>query len=361
VTNIATPYRAPLWAELGRLIPLTVALLAEDEHNRQWRVDLEDTTYRVLRCHARPVFRTDDTTFYAPSVVLLRALRRRPRAVVLDGWESPAYLAAMALCRALRIPVFASYRSTGLTHRFRGGPVAATRSWFMRSADGVLTAGTASTAAVTAMGVPRARVGEGFNTVDVQRFGAALDVEASSRDGHHFLYVGMLIPRKNVDGLLAAFAAMRGPADLLTIVGTGPEETVLRRQVADLGLGGRVRFRGHLDGRDLVEAYAQAQTFVLASHTEVWGLVVNEALAAGLHAVVSSTAGVAPEIDGMPGVFVAKPHPEDLARGMRCSRQRWNGRIRNHPIAAHTPLALAEVVAAMVSGPPGAVLVRGAR
>ncbi len=355
VTNIATPYRAPLWDALGARVRLGVAVMADSEHNRQWEVDLAARNFQVVRCRARPIYRTDDNTVYAPSLRLLAAVSARPRAMLIDGWESPAYIAAKLWARILGVPVFASYRTSG-SHRFTSGPVAAVRAWFLRSSQAVLTGGTASTADVTAMGIPRQRVVEGFNTVDVARFAEGAD-RARRRGGpagggHRFLYVGMLIQRKNVRGLIEAFASARGPGDTLTIVGTGPLAPELRAQVHALGLQGVVRFRGHLDGDALTAAYGEADTFVLSSRTEVWGLVVNEALAAGLHVVVSDVAGVAPNIAGMPGVFPVSPTPQDIARGMAASRESWTGPCRNHPITAHTPEALAAVVVDMVGAEP---------
>jgi glycosyltransferase involved in cell wall biosynthesis len=179
--------------------------------------------------------------------------------------------------------------------------------------------------------------------------------------------VGQLIARKNVGALLEAFAQVRGPDDTLSIVGTGPLEADLRARAAGLGLHGAVTFHGHLQQDGLIEVYAAASTMVLPSTREVWGLVVNEALAAGLHAVVSTKCGIAPSIRDMPGVVLADPTVEGLAEGLRESRDRWTGPIADHPIRRHTPDALAAAVSAAVgriagtrtirlddSAPPGA-------
>jgi glycosyltransferase involved in cell wall biosynthesis len=356
VTNIPTPYRAPLWEEIATRRPLQVALLADTEPNREWSVDLRDDRYDVIRLRAKVLGRPRGTTVYAPSSRLLRVMARRPRAVVLDGWESPAYLAALLWARVLHVPVIASYRSTRTTHRYRRGPVAAVRGRFFRQAAVVLTAGPASTAAVRAMGVPEARIVEGFNTVDVARFadGAAF-ARAAAVDtcpGHQFLYVGQLIRRKNVDGLLHAFAAARAADDRLTVVGTGPLDDDLRKLAAELGVTAEVHFAGHLDGDALVAAYAAAHTLVMPSHEEVWGLVANEALSAGLHAVVSDRCGITPSIAGMPGVLVTSPEPADIAATLRRSRETWTGWRADHPIKHHTPAALAAIVVDAVRDMP---------
>jgi glycosyltransferase involved in cell wall biosynthesis len=347
VTNVPTPYRAPLWAELGARHDLTVALLADSEPNRSWTVDLDRAAYSVVSLQARPLTTSGDSTIYAPSAQLLGMIRRRPRAMVLDGWESPAYLAARWWARRLHVPVIASYRSTLSTHRHHTGPVPALRRWFFHGADTVLTAGKASTDAVTAMGVPRSRIVEGFNTVDVERFSAGAARHRSSqpaRPGHHFLYVGQFIERKNVEALIIAFAAMREPEDTLTLVGGGPLENELRALGQVLELADELVFLGNLDGDDLVAAYAAANTLVLPSTEEVWGLVVNEGLAAGLHAVVSTACGITPSIAEMPGVIPTGPTAREIEDGLRRSRLSWNGPLADHPVTLHTPEALSEVV-----------------
>jgi len=354
VTNVPTPYRAPLWAALGEQHDLTVALLADSEPNRSWSVDLDRDRYSVVSLRARTLATSGDSTIYAPSAQLLNliAKRPRPRAMVLDGWESPAYLTAHWWARRLGVPVIASYRSTLATHRYTSGPVCVLRRWFFHGADLVLTAGQASTEAVTAMGVPRARIVEGFNTVDVERFAAgAARFRAGhrARPGHHFLYVGQFIARKNLHAMIQAFAVMRDPQDTLTLVGGGPLEGELRALGEALGLGPSLSVVGNLDGDDLVKAYAAANTLVLPSSQEVWGLVVNEGLAAGLHAVVSTACGITPSIAHMPGVIPAGPAAAELEVALRRSRCTWTGPLSEHPVTQHTPRELSNVVlAAMV-------------
>jgi glycosyltransferase involved in cell wall biosynthesis len=352
VTNIPTPYRAPLWAELAALQPLTVALLADGEPNREWRVELDLDRYSVVRLHAPVLARPRETAIYAPSPQLLRLISQRPRAVVLDGWESPAYISALWWARRKRVPVIASYRSTQATHRFSRGPIPAARRRFFHAATAVLTAGAASTAAVKAMGVPESRIVEGFNTVDVARFAdgaAAVRAGLRPRPGHHFLYVGQLIPRKNVDGLIRAFAEIHDPDDTLTIVGTGPLDADLRKLAADLGVTSEVSFSGHLDGDDLVAAYAAAQTLVLPSHQEVWGLVVNEALAAGLHVVVSDRCGITGSLADEPGVTLCRDTVDAMSRAMKAVRG-GNGPPTNQPrLHRRTVTDLAETIMCLVT------------
>ena len=71
---------------------------------------------------------------------------------------------------------------------------------------------------------------------------------------------------------------------------------------------------------------------------------MNEALAAGIHAVVSDRTGVAAAVADMAGVYIASPAVTDLARAMSESRAGWRGPIEKPEILAYGPGELAEIV-----------------
>ncbi len=85
----------------------------------------------------------------------------------------------------------------------------------------------------------------------------------------------------------------------------------------------------------MIQHLATSQTLVLASTEEVWGLVVNEALAAGLHVVVSDRCGVARSVEGQLGVFLTEPELPQLVTAMESSRAAWRGWIETPEILTH--------------------------
>lgn len=108
------------------------------------------------------------------------------------------------------------------------------------------------------------------------------------------LFVGRVAFEKNIDFLIESLALARReiPGLTLLITGEGPAERSLHRQAAALGLGDAVRFIGYLDRqRDLPDCYAAADCFVFASRTETQGLVLLEAMAAGLPVVALAAMG----------------------------------------------------------------------
>src|SRR5205823_13182578 len=72
----------------------------------------------------------------------------------------------------------------------------------------------------------------------------------------------------------------------LLLAGSGPQEAELRRLA-----NGRVELLGHVAREDLPALYARADVLVLPSRSETWGMVLNEAAAAGLPLVATEAAG----------------------------------------------------------------------
>jgi glycosyltransferase involved in cell wall biosynthesis len=237
-----------------------------------------------------------EITIYLPSRDVSKAIRDcRAQVLLIDGWESPSFMAALVAARRRGMTVLGSYRSTLSTHRFQRGPVAWLRRMFFHAVDAVLVSGQASADAVVAMGVPPSRIMRiPYNVVDVEYFHrevAKVRAGLTPRPGHHVLYVGQLVERKNVETALEAWVRNRERDDTFTIVGNGPLRNRLRGVVEKSGLQHCVHFRGQRQGDELIEEYAWAQTLVLPSTREVWGLVADEALASGLHVVVSTSTG----------------------------------------------------------------------
>jgi glycosyltransferase involved in cell wall biosynthesis len=349
ITNIPTPYRVPLWEALRDRTRLQVVCMAATEPNRDWAGGQLLTQASAVNLHAPGVRLSSEAVLYLPTLKLIRLARAKGATVLIDGWESPAYLAAAVAARLATNPLIFFYRGTLRSHQHSTGLVARARAAVLRQADAVLTGGAASTEAVLSMGVGRDHIVEGINAVDVAGMASAKGRRPSDvASGHRYVVVGQLVQRKNVPNIIDAFAEIYAFGDTLTIIGDGPEAAALRSRAYRHGLDEAIRFAGHLDGPQLAAAYADADTLVLGSTREVYGLVVPEALVLGLHAVVSDATGVAETVRGMPGVFVCSPQVHSLADAMSTSRTRWRGPIEEPLLAGMTSEAAADRVVAAV-------------
>jgi phosphatidyl-myo-inositol dimannoside synthase len=133
------------------------------------------------------------------------------------------------------------------------------------------------------------------------------------------LCVARMYPRKHLGDLLDAAVGLREliAGVQVRIVGEGPESVRLREQAVRLGLGGTVVFLGELSRSALAVEYKHADCFCLPSVQEGFGLVLAEAMAAGLP-VVACRAAAVPEVvaDGRSGLLVAPGRPDELARAL---------------------------------------------
>ena len=157
--------------------------------------------------------------------------------------------------------------------------------------------------------------------VDVQKYAEAdlarveaLKVQAGIQpDDRVLLFMGRLGREKSVDVLLRALWHSRLPNVRLLLGGDGPHRAELERMTEELGLTSRVSFLGYLKGPDAVAAYHCAHAFAFASTTETQGLVIGEAMAAGLPVIAVEDHAVEDfVITGRTGV-ITPAVPEALA------------------------------------------------
>ena len=244
----------------------------------------------------------------------------RPEVVVVPGYWDIRSLVGIAEYRRQRREALLLLwsESTALDHR-RNALIETFKTCLMSNFDGALVAGSRHAAYLAELGMPAERIGIVGNCVDNEFFSSrarALRTEASVAP--YFLFVGRLIPEKNIEGLIRAYERYRQrvgeKAWPLQIVGSGPLESRLKAQVDRRALRG-VTFAGLRQVHELTQYYAHAGCFVLPSTSEPWGLVVNEAMACGLTVLVSDRCGCAPELvrEGVNGFTFDPQSTDDLA------------------------------------------------
>ena len=162
---------------------------------------------------------------------------------------------------------------------------------------------------------------------DTTRFGRAEDAAVQAIRTTHdlegkivFLFSGQLIERKGVDLLLRAFEELtKSRRDMaLLLLGDGPMRGSLEASVSP-DCRELVHFVGHVDQSALPPYFHAAQVFVLPSRHDGWGVVINEACAAGLPVISTSAAGAARDLveDAQNGFIVPRDDVSSLSDKMR--------------------------------------------
>jgi glycosyltransferase involved in cell wall biosynthesis len=119
--------------------------------------------------------------------------------------------------------------------------------------------------------------------------------------GFHLLFLSRLDPKKNLEGLLDAFALLKDDAPhlRLTIAGAGPDPYVaaLHAHAQRLGIENRVEWAGHLEGRAKQDAFGNADIFVLPSFSENFGIAAVEALGYGLPCLLGRGVAISADVE----------------------------------------------------------------
>lgn len=278
--------------------------------------------------------RGDDEFHLAKGMLAaIRDLRRRLGArryalLHLAGWGHPLLLAALFLARLHRTPVTIE-SDTPSPASSAGWKSAIKRLAYPRLfalPRIFLPGGTRQAAYLRDFGVEEARIRVAQMTVDVEHIRRRLgDRPSDVRDrfeARHglrkgdirILYLGRLEPHKGIEDLLQAYREVvaRRPDVSLLIAGDG---SLRDRVLAAQAECESIRYVGRLSGDDVWDAYCAADIFVLPSHAEPWGLVVNEAMAAGLPVIVTDRVGCVDDLvqDGVTGLVVPAEKPDRLA------------------------------------------------
>ena len=267
-------------------------------------------------------------SFFGTSTPGIReALQRdRPDVVIINGWNALPLLQALRASERLAIRRIVRGESNAMRRRpFWVRPL---HRALLARFNGFLAIGKASRAFYLENGVDASRIFLAPYFVDNDRFsrGAAAADRASLRrkwgiaeDAVCFLFVGKLQPKKRPIDLVRALGKLDA-ADRahLLVVGTGEQEKEARALAAASGI--RATFAGFLNQSELPNAYAAGDCLVLPSDFgETWGLVVNEAMACGLPAIVSDRVGCGPDLveDGRTGHVFAFGDAAALAETLR--------------------------------------------
>ena len=245
-----------------------------------------------------------------------------PEVVLVPGYYTLPAIAAALWAKLHRRTSILMTESTASDHA-RLAWKEAGKSLLIRSLfDAAVTGGLAHRRYLQQLGFPPDRIGSFYDVVDNRFLAEETHLLQRLPPSHYglpssyFLYVGRLAPEKNVRGLLEAWLAYRGAGGAwpLVLVGDGPEAAPLRQLAANSPFADEIHFAGHKGSRELPVFYAFAGCFVLPSTREPWGLVVNEAMAAGLPVIVSDRCGCAEDLvdPGTNGLLFDPFRPGDL-------------------------------------------------
>lgn len=268
----------------------------------------------------------------APGIV--KVIRRgKFDALVIHGHSVGANYLALAAAKSFGIPTFTRGDTNGDLPR--GGLKAKLRRVWLQGLyarlDGMLAIGSANRDFYRAMGVPERKIDFVPFTVDNERLSAASALTGAERlayrqrlgvsaDGPVALFASKFEPRKRAGDLIRA-ASRLAEQDVqieLVVAGSGEQDAALRA-LAAAHPKLRAVFPGFVNQSALPKLLGACDLFVLPSEREPWGLIVNEAMCAGLPVVATREVGAARDLvrDGKNGRVIAAGDIDALAEALR--------------------------------------------
>jgi len=298
VHNHPIHYKHLLFSELTRQgLDFDVIFLAGRSSIRYEPIDLSG---RLYRHHIAWPGTYETAPAWRRAIFPWRNLGRlSPGVVIVSGYYAVECWSAWLWAQLHRKPVILWFESNEFDYP-RHWPKELLKRIFCRRVQRAHVYGQTNREYLIKLGIQPERIDVKRAVVDVERFAVARPRGFPERRPRRLLYVGRLSPEKNLSFLLRAFASgvrEHGPGRIrLAIAGTGPGEEALRREARTLGIEDHLEFLGYVPQKDLPALYESADFFVLASTQECWGLVVLEAMSAGLPVLVSTRCGCAVDV-----------------------------------------------------------------
>ncbi len=326
LANTLSPYRLAFYNALAmKKFPFEVVLLAQVERKRKWDLTKDRNQIR-FECHILPGFQIFFTNKDWPLNfnwgILRLILKSKANVLVLTGYESPTYWLALFYAKLFGRKIVFWNGSTLESNRSNGFLVKLLRRLFVKCSDAYLAYGTSAKEFLVHYGAKSERITISCNTVNIDYFIRQSLMLISRKERLKkekgfpekiILFSALLIPRKNLDVLLEVLKQIMKDDIGLVVLGSGPLKSKYIEWCKKNNLN-NVFFEGHHPIEDLPKYYTVADVFVMPSLIEVWGVVVNEAMACGLPVLCSNKAGVAKDLvkDGVNGYTFNPDNISDL-------------------------------------------------
>ncbi len=340
--NVGFYHRARLRGALqaceGRGWHLSAVQLTDDTLEHPWGeagqgLGLPLTTLMPKNNIAADVTHRDGLPLVSQFKVDLHMSHLKPDVVFLPGWSFDLCQKVLKWAARHNVPAVVMSESKH-DDESRSWWKEKLKSWlYLRKFAGALVGGDAHAAYVAELGIPINRIFKGYDAVENAHFAHSAD-EARAQELQvrtryskmtprpYFMAAFRLMPRKNAVTLIAAYESYRSrmgsEAWDLIVCGSGEQRDELLEITQARQLSANVHLVGFLPYHEVGHWYGLAQAFIHPALKEQWGLVINEACAAGLPVLCSKTVGAVPDLvhEGVNGFLFDPLDVEDMTSCM---------------------------------------------
>jgi glycosyltransferase involved in cell wall biosynthesis len=306
IHNIISPYRIPVFNKLAKNknIDLIVYFLNETAKNRNWNTNYYKKNlkfkYEILPSINIKFPFIDSIEYNINPTIFLKLHREKFDVIITSGWVDFACQTIPFFKKAFGYKFILWAGSTKNESSFQRKLTLFFVKLIIKKSDYFIPYGSESKKYLISLGANKEKIADSYNSIDVTFFrnkvkGFTTEKIKKLKRKYNIplnkkviLYVGQFIPRKNVTLLIKAVALINKKISLV-ILGSGRQ----KQKYIDLSqkLGVDLIIIDHLERDKIPQVYAIADLFILPSIEEVWGLVVNEAMACALPIICSDKAG----------------------------------------------------------------------
>ena len=300
ITNIPTPYRLPLFSEIDRQLmklgyQLKVYFGAETYGKHKWKI--RNTSFNFEHEYLESIrlrFKDVEKAMFTYDGILRRVYKERPAAIIVNGFsvastkmwatsffpKPPPYIIWSEAVKDDGTLIFRVLR------RFQ-------RKLIAKRASASIVPGKVAKKYIMGLGINYSRISIGINTVDVESYLRLQKQKKKKQKRFELICVGYLVKRKQIHLLfpIVKFLEKQSYNVHLIIVGDGPEKEILMAKAKKLNIENFVTFEGYKQKEQVAEFLSKADCFLFPSAFDVWGMVLVEAMAAGLPCLASVNAG----------------------------------------------------------------------
>ena len=324
VTNVPQTYRIPLFNEIAaqlkeKNIALKVVFASDGYKRRKALIDLSEIKfdYEILKSLKFNLGDVEKTIFTYGG--LNKVIRNyKPQRIIVAGYSFAAMKIFMRAITDKSVRFIIWSGSLEFPGRYDSLFRKMIRRILIGKASGFIAYGSKAKDYLTSMGAQPGKVSIGINTVDTTFYREETNRRRSGNyEGmKRLLYVGYLVPRKNVGkliGIIEMLAKTRNDFEL-HILGDGSDRQNLEAMVKSKNLGDRIIFHGFVQKKELPEHFAGSIAFLFQTDFDIWGLVLNEAMAAGIATLSSTNAGATFDLitEGKTGFAVDYNNPQTV-------------------------------------------------
>lgn len=291
LTNYASPYRVDFFNELGKSCKVTVLFtdsIKEQKHRSQnWFANQQYSNFKYIQlgkklgCSKKYIY-----------LDIFKFLNRNYDRIIICGYSTLTAMLAIEYMRLRKIPFYLEVdgglirQDTKIKFWFKKHLISAANAWF--------SSGKKTTEYLIHYGAKPEKIYEYPFTSLCQKdilkqksspeYKHILRKELNIKEDKILISIGQFVHRKGYDILLKAAADL--PKDIgIYIIGDNPkQEYLLLQQKLSLK---NIHFVGFQSKEELKKWYQAADVFVLPTREDIWGLVINEAMAQGLPVITT--------------------------------------------------------------------------